>query len=327
MNVSKKEGKMKNNTRMIKAVSTLLILTFLTACATPPGKISASYVSPIQYQGYTCNQIDLELTRVTKEVSEVTGQQQKEADKDAVAMAVGLVIFWPALFFLIGEDKKEELARLKGEHQALQDIAKQKECKKEEIKVVSIPQDIHIDRVSLRTEPMKIMNEFDIKRMLAKYDFFESSINLWGSFDNYFVDNNDGTVTDIATMLMWEKNGSIRSIDYDRSNAYIKLLKRERFAGYSDWRLPTLEELASLLEKGEQKGVHIDPVFGNKQIRCWTVDRCEVGGGYSGLTGTTQPAARIVNFKDGKISKATWSRNSIYRRFPRNYTKAVRSAK
>ena len=312
---------MKNNTRMIKAVSTLLILTFLAACAKQPDKISASYVSPLQYQGYTCNQIDLELTRVTKAVAEVTGQQQKEADKDAVAMGVGLILFWPALFFLIGEDKKEELARLKGEYQALQDIAKQKECKKEEIKVVSIPQDISIDRVSLRTEPMKEMNKFDIKRMLAKHDFFDSSINFSGSFDNYFVDNNDGTVTDMATMLMWEKSGSIRSIDYDRSNAYIKLLKRERFAGYSDWRLPTLEELASLLEKGEQNGVHIDPVFDNKQIRCWTVDQeyrtTRIGG--------PSMAAWIVHFQYGKISSATWGQ--LFKEFTRNYTKAVRSAK
>ena len=318
---------MKKNTRMIRAVSTCLILTFLTACATEPDKISASYVSPLQYQGYTCNQIDQELTRVTNKVSEVTGQQKKEAEKDAAAMAVGLIIFWPALFFLIGEDKKEELARLKGEYQALQDIAKHKECKKEKPIVVSIPQDITIDRVSLRTEPIKIMRRSKVRSMVAKHNFFDSSRNLSGSFDNYFIDNNDGTVTDMATMLMWEKSGSIRSIDYDRANAYIKLLKRERFAGYSDWRLPTLEELASLLEKGEQKGVHIDPVFDNKQIRCWTVDRCEVGGGYSGSTGATQPAAWIVDFKDGKISKATWSRSSIYRIFARNYTKAVRSAK
>jgi hypothetical protein len=328
MNVSKKEGKMKNNTRMIRAVSTLLILTFLTACATPPDKIPASYVSPLQYQGYTCNQVDQELIRVTNKVSEVTGQQQKEADKDAVAMGVGLILFWPALFFLIGEDKKEELARLKGEYQALQDIAKQKECKKEEKKVVSIPQDIHIDRVSLRTEPIslrtepiKIMSRRKIKSMVEKYDFFDSSINLSGSFDNYFVDNNDGTVTDMATMLMWEKSGSIRSIDYDRSNAYIKLLKRERFAGYSDWRLPTIEELASLLEKGKQKGVHIDPVFYNKQIRCWTVDQGERDYLASVPIGASSKAAWIVNFQEGKISK-TWS--SKHR--AKNYTKAVRSA-
>ena len=181
---------MKNNTRMIRAVSTLLIMTFLTACATPPDKISASYVSPVQYQGYTCDQIDQELTRVTNAVSEVTGQQKKEASKDAFAMGVGLIIFWPALFFLIGEDKKEELARLKGEYIALQDIAKLKKCKKEEKKVVSIPQDITIDRVSLRTEPMKEMSVFTTKRMVAKYNFYDKSINFSGSFD---MDSTDGS--------------------------------------------------------------------------------------------------------------------------------------
>ena len=160
--------------------------------------------------------------------------------------------------------------------------------------------------------------------MLAKYDFFESSKNLSGSFDNNFVDNNDGTVTDMATMLMWEKSGSIRSIDYDRSNAYIKLLKRERFAGYSDWRLPTLEELVSLLEKGEQKGVHIDPVFDNKQIRCWTVDQYDIG---------KQPfvveAVWIVNFQDGKlkIEELEMHEFDVQSVPVRNYTKAVRSAK
>ena len=316
---------MKNNTRMIRAVSTLLILTFLTACATPPDKISASYVSPLQYQGYTCDQIDQELTRVTNAVSEVTGQQDKEASKDAVAMTVGLFLFWPALFFLAGEDKEQELARLKGEYEALQDIAKHKECKKEEKKVVSIPQDISIDRVSLRTEPLMELSEFTIKRMVEKYNFFDSSKNLSGSFDNYFVDNNDGTVTDMATMLMWEKSGSIRSIDYDRANAYIKLLKRERFAGYSDWRLPTLEELVSLLEKGEQKGVYIDPVFGNKQIRCWTLDSPIRGGARSNW-----PRVWIVDFQSGKIRLAMWAGGGIgisNKVHDRNYTKAVRSAK
>jgi hypothetical protein len=330
MNFRKKESKMKNNTGMIKAVSTLLILTFFTACATQPDKIPASYVSPLQYQGYTCDQIDLELTRVTNKVSEVTGQQQKEADKDAVAMGVGLFLFWPALFFLIGEDKKEELARLKGEYQALQDIAKQKECKKEEIKVVSIPQDIHIDRVSLRTKPIMELSEFSIKRMVAKYNFFDSSINISGSFDNYFVDNNDGTVTDMATMLTWQKRGSIIPLDNVLANTYIKQLNKELYAGYFDWRLPTLEELLSLLEKGEQKGVHIDPVFDNKQIRCWTVDRYKKALSSVGI-GQTPTTSWLVNFKDGKISEAEWTKGSggggNIRLNDRNYTKAVRSAK
>ncbi len=43
-------GKIKNNTRMIRAVSTFLILTFLTACATSPDKISASSESLVKVE-------------------------------------------------------------------------------------------------------------------------------------------------------------------------------------------------------------------------------------------------------------------------------------
>jgi hypothetical protein len=109
-------------------VSTLLVISFLAGCATSPDRISAAYVSPLSYQQYTCDQIGEELLRVNQKVMEVTGQQQKEANKDAIAMGVGLVLFWPALFFLIGTDKKEELSRLKGEYDALEQSAIKKEC-------------------------------------------------------------------------------------------------------------------------------------------------------------------------------------------------------
>lgn len=101
----------------------------VSACASNPDKISAAYVSPLQYQNYDCDQVRSELIRISSRVSEVTGQQRSEATKDAWAMGVGLVIFWPALFFLAGgSDKKDELARLKGEYDALQISATEKRC-------------------------------------------------------------------------------------------------------------------------------------------------------------------------------------------------------
>jgi len=68
------------------------------------------------------------MIRVSNQVRTVAGVQDKEASNDAVAMGVGMVLFWPALFFLAGDDKEQELAQLKGEHQALQQSAIQKEC-------------------------------------------------------------------------------------------------------------------------------------------------------------------------------------------------------
>lgn len=43
-------------------------------------------------------------------------------------MGVGLVLFWPALFFLAGDDRSDELGRLKGEYEALETSAIQKKC-------------------------------------------------------------------------------------------------------------------------------------------------------------------------------------------------------
>ena len=135
--------------------------------------------------------------------------------------------------------------------------------------------------------------------MLVKYDFFDISRNPFGSFVNDLVDNNDGTVTDKATGLMWEKNGS--SLLYTRrAKEYIELLNRQRFAGHSDWRMPTVEELASLLAKRRTNGVHIAPVFDYKQTRCWTIDPCDA-------TASHLLGAWIIDFQNGEVSQAFFS--------------------
>jgi len=108
------------------ALSTSLLVS---ACASNPDSISAAYVSPMQYQPYDCEQLRVELLRVQDRVNTLTGQQRRQANNDAIAMGVGLVIFWPALFFLAGgNDKREELSRLKGEYDALNVVAVQKRC-------------------------------------------------------------------------------------------------------------------------------------------------------------------------------------------------------
>ncbi len=83
-----------------------------------------------------------------------------------------------------------------------------------------------------------------------------------------FVDNGDGTVTDSCTGLMWQKetadvNRDGRStgddsIDWRGALDYSEGL---RFAGYSDWRLPNVRELSSIVDYGRD-GPAIDPIFG-----------------------------------------------------------------
>ena len=114
----------------VKFLSLAVASLSLLGCATSPDKIESSYVSPIQYSDYSCKQIALEMTNVSRRVSELYGQLDKEAGADTAQMAVGLVLFWPALFFLEGGDGPQaaEYARLKGTREALETVAVQKEC-------------------------------------------------------------------------------------------------------------------------------------------------------------------------------------------------------
>jgi hypothetical protein len=131
----------------------------------------------------------------------------------------------------------------------------------EEQKLASIPQNVSITKVSLRRKPIEISNEMKIIYMLAEYDFFDRSRNPHGSFRNVFVDNNDDTITDRATGLMWQKSGSSSSTDNGSAKEYVNELNRQRFAGYADWRMPTIEELASLLTRKRANGVYKPSIF------------------------------------------------------------------
>ncbi len=111
--------------KLIYLVSTLL---FVSGCAKKAEDIPAAYISPLQYQNYECSQLQFEMERVAAKVNEIAQIQNKEHKKDVAATTVGLIIFWPALFFLAGSDRAEELSRLKGEYEALQKAAVSKKC-------------------------------------------------------------------------------------------------------------------------------------------------------------------------------------------------------
>jgi len=61
--------------------------------------------------------------------------------------------------------------------------------------------------------------------------------------NNNFVDNGDGTVTDLGTGLMWQQATATKT--WEQALAYCEALE---LAGYSDWRLPTWKELQSIVD-------------------------------------------------------------------------------
>jgi hypothetical protein len=102
----------------------------LSACASSSANLATSYISPIQYQNYTCTQLTAELQRVNRRAGELQAAIDQKANNDALQMGVGLVLFWPALLFLEGGDGPEsvEYSRLKGERDAIEQVVIQKSC-------------------------------------------------------------------------------------------------------------------------------------------------------------------------------------------------------
>jgi hypothetical protein len=66
-----------------------------------------------------------------------------------------------------------------------------------------------------------------------------------GDTENAFIDNGDGTVTDMTTGLMWQQDGPCEMLDWEESLAYCENLE---FAGYTNWRLPNIHELQSIAD-------------------------------------------------------------------------------
>ena len=67
-----------------------------------------------------------------------------------------------------------------------------------------------------------------------------------------FTDNGDGTVTDIKTMLMWFKDASVlKEYMYMEAVNACTMYPIWSFAGYDDWRLPSMPELRSLIDTSQ----------------------------------------------------------------------------
>ena len=73
--------------------------------------------------------------------------------------------------------------------------------------------------------------------------------------DRYIIPR-DGTVTDVNTGLMWQQDTSVEvgglsgndNLDWEDALAYAEGMNRIQFSGHSNWRLPTRNELQTLMD-------------------------------------------------------------------------------
>jgi hypothetical protein len=98
--------------------------------------------------------------------------------------------------------------------------------------------------------------------LLRKWNFFHREPNWDGEFPNDFVAA-DLTVLDRTTGLMWTRQVFTDCSDFTGARLLVKSFNKKRYAGCLDWRLPTLEEAASLLcfERRNTDRNYISPAF------------------------------------------------------------------
>ncbi|MEW6668371.1 MAG: DUF1566 domain-containing protein [Thermodesulfobacteriota bacterium] len=146
-------------------------------------------------------------------------------------------------------------------------------------RVAAVPPQVRKDVLRLRSRGKDLSTQ-EVKSMLTSRNFYATCWNYNGDFcnpdgefENAFGDNGDGTVSDAATGLMWQKAGSEEAVTWISAREYAEKTNRERVAGHADWRIPTAEELASLMESSwKNSDLFIDPLFDRKQRQCWSVD-------------------------------------------------------
>jgi len=151
-------------------------------------------------------------------------------------------------------------------------------------------------QITLAYEPYKMSDE-EIKELILDCGFADQVRNPDGEFVNYFADSgNDLTVIDERSSLMWQRFGldlcSIRNM-----KSKVEELNEKGFAGYHDWRMPTVEEALSIMEAGpNEKGVYLHPCFSKEQPFIFTTAKRKPTGYW------------FVDYTQGKVY---WSSGTV----------------
>ena len=156
-----------------------------------------------------------------------------------------------------------------------------KETMKHKPKVITPKAKITI----FRSKPWHLEKK-DLEKMLEKYEFFTKKRHHYsyqtgilpynedsnGFKNNFEIQRNGQVVFDHASELMWQQSGSDEAIPFKKTNKWINKLNRMGYAGFTNWRLPTLEEAMSIMEPERKNRLFINPLFDNIQEKIWTAD-------------------------------------------------------
>ena len=91
---------------------------------------------------------------------------------------------------------------------------------------------------------------------------------------NRFTFPNEKTINDQTTGLTWQKSGSGYARTWREAHLYIRQLNENAYGGIRNWRLPTIDELITLLKPSAQGStLCIETAFDPTQKWVWSIDR------------------------------------------------------
>lgn len=175
----------------------------------------------------------------------------------------------------LARDKENRFAAAKTMLQALLELQEHWQQAKE--KTCTILNDLSAgnnpDRSSrgktLRSQPVKIDPAGG--RKLFKVDSLGRPRHY---FTNQYRDNRDATITDRSSGLVWQQAGSDYPLTWDGAQQYVQSLNACSAAGCSNWRLPTVDELLSLLtEVSLREQYCMAPLFDRSKKWLWSCDK------------------------------------------------------
>ena len=93
--------------------------------------------------------------------------------------------------------------------------------------------------------------------------------DLRALIESGLIDKEDGTIFDTTTNLLWQQVPIDKRLTLQEAVDYCKSLT---LAGHNDWRLSTIEELKTLINK--KYNPIIDPIFKCRLSYYWSSSTC-----------------------------------------------------
>lgn len=108
----------------MKPIFAFGVVLAVSACAQKPESIQAAYVSPTTYQGWSCQQLQSEATRIDAALQRASAAQEKARSNDTA----GVILLGLPVSSLSGGNVAPQIADLKGHKQVIEQAQIQHNC-------------------------------------------------------------------------------------------------------------------------------------------------------------------------------------------------------